>query len=145
MATYDLELLKKELMRDEGKKLHAYKDSLGFWTIGIGHLLGKIKTKSVITEEECDSLFREDLVKAELNLQKVFPEWRDLDSVRQRVLMNMSFNLGGNLKKFVNFLAALRSENWEKACFEMRNSHWYDQVGKRAERLCVLMKTGDMT
>ncbi len=140
---YDLELLRKELIRDEGKKLTAYKDSLGFWTIGIGHLLGKSKTKSVISEEECEHLFRDDLVKAELNLQKTFPEWRLLDNVRQRVLMNMSFNLDGNLKKFVKFIAALRSENWNQAGIEMKDSTWYQQVGQRVERLRILIVTGE--
>jgi GH24 family phage-related lysozyme (muramidase) len=29
----------KQLKRDEGEVLHAYKDSLGYWTIGIGILI----------------------------------------------------------------------------------------------------------
>jgi GH24 family phage-related lysozyme (muramidase) len=144
MSNYDLALLKKELTIDEGKRLTAYRDSLGFWTIGIGHLLGTKKTMDTITNLQCDSLFNEDLVKAEINLTKCFPEWETLDEVRQRALINMSFNLGGHLKNFKKFLAALRVHDWDTAGIEMVDSLWAGQVGSRAHRLYNMIKTGEV-
>ena len=37
--TYDRATLKARLRLEEGEVLHAYQDSLGWWTIGVGHLI----------------------------------------------------------------------------------------------------------
>lgn len=140
---YDKDLLKQHLVRDEGLKLEAYKDSEGYWTIGIGHLLGTVKTINTINEEQCWKFFEKDIEKAEDNLDRIVPYWKDLDDTRQLVLMNMSFNLGGKLGQFKKFLNALNNSNWEQAAIEMKNSKWYKQTGDRAKRLCLLMRDGD--
>ncbi len=52
----------------EGVRLHAYRDSEGYPTIGIGHLIVSgdgFSMKSVITQEQCDALFAEDIKKYE--------------------------------------------------------------------------------
>lgn len=48
----------------EGKKLHAYKDTSGIWTIGCGHTHG-VHEGMVITEEQCDEFLSYDLTDAE--------------------------------------------------------------------------------
>lgn len=44
----------------EGCRLSAYQDSVGVWTIGVGHTKGVYKGQ-VITEDEADSLLAADL------------------------------------------------------------------------------------
>ena len=39
----DRDKLIEELRADEGEKLVAYRDHLGYWTIGVGHLIDPAK------------------------------------------------------------------------------------------------------
>ena len=67
-----------------------------------------------------------------------------LDAVRQRVLVDMGFNLGiPTLLKFQNMWAAIEEEDFQTAADEARDSRWAKQVGRRAERLCQAMATGE--
>ena len=141
--SYDQDKLREELILHEGKRLTAYQDSLDYWTIGIGHLLGKKRTIKQITEQQCLEFFEEDIKDAEENLDRIIPFWRELDPVRQRVLMNMSFNLGGRLAQFKRFIKALDQRDFDLAVLSMRDSKWYSQVGNRAKYLCSLMRNAD--
>lgn len=88
-------LLITELERDEGRVLHAYQDSLGFLTIGIGRLIDKRKGGG-ITNEEADYLKLNDINKVKVGLERRLAWWRSLDAARQRVMMNLAFNLGAD-------------------------------------------------
>ena len=48
----------------EGCKLRAYQDSVGVWTIGVGHTKG-VEKGDVITEEQADEYLRADVSEAE--------------------------------------------------------------------------------
>ncbi len=135
-------LIKRDLIRDEGWVPHAYKDSEGYLTIGVGHLIDKRK-KGELPAKIIDALLMHDIREVMKQLDKKLPWWRSLDETRQRVLVNMAFNLGINgLLKFRKMLAALEAGDYEKAAEEMLDSRWAKQVGKRAERLWAMMMTG---
>ncbi|MGN6063849.1 glycoside hydrolase family protein [Brevundimonas diminuta] len=137
-------LLIKELERDEGRVLHAYQDSLGFWTIGIGRLIDKRKGGG-ITNEEADYLKLNDIAKVKAGLDRRLSWWRTLDAVRQRVVMNLAFNLGadGLADKWPNTVALIRMGDYASAAKAMRNNRvWVGQVKNRAERLAKMMETG---
>lgn len=137
------ELLERELVRDEGKRLIAYRDSVGLWTIGIGHLLGKEERMIEITEAECHALFQADVDAAEMIARGVLLTYSTLDDVRQRVIVNMAFNLGRvRLGGFAKFFAALASGDWNEAGRQMMDSRWATQVGARANRLERMIRTG---
>ena len=81
-------------------------------------------------------------VKADLDLALSW--WRGLDDVRQRVLVNMAFNLGiTRLLGFKNTLAAMQAGNYADAAKGMLDSKWATQVGARATRLAAMMRDGD--
>lgn len=117
-------------------KFWVYKDSLGYTTIGYGHLVltsEKDKFKNGITEEEADKLLRSDLANAilsvdtlHLNLPKE-SRWNDF-------IIMMVFQLGlTKTRKFVKFMAALKSGNYAKAIVEVRDSNWYRQTPSRVD------------
>lgn len=58
-----------KLTQREGVRLKAYKDSVGIWTIGIGHTsaagLPKVVPGLTITKAQCDEIFARDLQKYE--------------------------------------------------------------------------------
>lgn len=134
----------RELERDEGRVLHAYTDSLGFWTIGIGRLIDKRKNGG-ITNAEADYLKMNDIAKVKRELDATLPWWRGLDPVRQRVIQNLAFNLGtpGLVQKWPNTVEMIRTGNYAGAAEAMRtNRVWIGQVGDRGRRLATMMQTG---
>lgn len=137
---YNRGLLEKELAFDEGKRLNPYKDSMGHWTVGIGHFITKKERVRSISEQECHQLFQRDLAIAERNLSQIFPAWKQLDDVRQRALLNLSFNLGNKLSQFVTFLTFMKRREFVSAGNALKKSRWYRQVGKRAQRIILMIQ-----
>ena len=136
------DLLLSELRRDEGVVPHAYQDHLGYWTIGVGRLIDKRKGGR-LTDEEIDYLLQNDVDRFKTELDARLSWWRTLDEVRQRVIVNMAFNLGvTGLLGFRNTLAHVKAKQWDKAAAGMLASKWAKQVGKRADRLAAMMRLG---
>lgn len=140
--TYDRVALQNELIRDEGLRLTAYRDSLGFLTIGIGHLIKKGESFGVITKDQAISILEDDIKDAERKLDSIFPGWRNLDDVRQRTFVNLSINLGYKLTDFKRFLHAAKSGDWEKAADHLTQSRWFRQVKLRGPRVVHAIRTG---
>lgn len=137
-------LLIKELERDEGRVLHAYADSLGYLTIGIGRLIDKRKGGG-ITNEEADYLKRNDIAKVKSELDRLLPWWRSASPVRQRAIQNLAFNLGtpGLVQKWPNTVALMKAGKWKEAAAAIRgNRVWAGQVGARAERIAKQIEQG---
>lgn len=136
------EKLRAQLIRDEGKVAHAYQDSLGYWTIGVGHLIDKAKGGS-LPDFIIDTLLEHDIEKHKRELIAALPWFIELDPVRQAVLVNMAFNLGtAGLLKFANTLRSIREGAYSAAAIHMLESKWAQQVGVRAQRLAAQMETG---
>ena len=129
-----------ELRRDEGVVAHAYQDSLGYWTIGVGHLIDKRKGGKM-PDVIIDMLLRYDIDEKVAELNEKLPWWGFLDEPSQRVIVNMAFNLGvEGLLKFKDFMDALKDGDRNRAASEMLNSKWAEQVGARATRLAAVIK-----
>lgn len=151
----NLDKLREELIRDEGKRLEAYRDSRGYWTIGIGHLLGSTPRMSSITEEECEALFTVDVREATDVCRRVFgatlltPMWAEWNDARMRALVNMAFNRGeGHMRESTTITPAIRAalgsdyNNWKAVADAIKASPWATQVGARAARLAKMFDTG---
>lgn len=133
----------EQLKRDEGEVLHAYQDSLGFWTIGIGVLIDKRKGGG-ITEEESQYLFQNRLKAKTEELEKRLPWFKTLDPIRQAALQNMAYQLGvPGLLKFTNSLAAIRDERYAHAEALLLQSLWAKQTPNRARRIARQIATGE--
>lgn len=132
-----------QLIQHEGIELHAYQDSLGFWTIGVGRLIDGRKGGG-ISHNEALTLLKHDINSVMNDLDKWFPWWDKLDGVRQRVMIDMCFNLGvDGLRKFKTTLNHIEDGDWKEASRAMRASLWHTQVGNRAERLARMMESGE--
>ncbi|WP_175899684.1 glycoside hydrolase family protein [Burkholderia vietnamiensis] len=138
MVGYDRMLLKAELTRDEGRMKRIYVDTVGKVSGGIGRNL----TDKGFRDNEIDLMYENDIAETEAWLDRNLTWWRSLDPVRQRVVMNMAFNMQGELLTFVNTLAAIQRGDYGAAADGMLNSLWAKQVGARARRLADLMRSG---
>ncbi len=128
-----------QLSLHEGRKLKPYHDTVGKMTIGVGRNLDDVG----ISDEEADALLGHDIARCVRDLDRTLSWWRNLDPARQRVLLDMCFNLGiAGLLGFRNTLAAVQRGDWLAAKYGMLASRWAGQVGKRARRLADMMETG---
>lgn len=140
-------LLKEELIRDEGLRLKPYDDTRGNLTIGVGR---NLKAKG-ISREEAYRLLDNDVEQAVSLLDQYLPWWRGMTEIRQRVLVNMTFNMGldphahvgqRGLWEFQKTIKMLEVGNYDGAATEMLFSAWATQVGPRAIRLSDMMRKG---
>lgn len=144
--TFDLRALEAELTRDEGVRYTVYVDTTGNPTVGIGHNLnaGPLPGQTYpMTQAEVDALFAKDVASTVAKLDAHLPWWRNLDDVRQRVMVNMCFNLGiGGLMTFTGFLSLVQRGQYVLASEDMATTLWARQVGQRAVRLEGMMRDG---
>ncbi len=131
--------LREELIRDEGVRFKPYRDSRGYLTIGTGRNLDAIG----ISQQENDLMLDNDIQRAAHDLDQHCPWWRTLDAVRQRILMNLCFNLGiAKLLQFTQTLHATQQGAYPQAAIHMLDSAWARQVKERALRLAHGMRSG---
>ena len=142
----DIEILKKELIQDEGVKYEVYLDHLGYKTLGIGHLCkatdpeNDFEVGQEVSKERVDECFLADIEQVIEDCTILYDEFYTLPDEAQLIIANMMFNLGRpRLSKFIRMRENVIKGNWKSAEEEMRNSRWFDQVPNRAERLCTRM------
>ena len=142
----DIEILKKELIQDEGVKYEVYLDHLGYKTFGIGHLCKATDPENdfdvgqEVSKERVDECFLADIEQVIEDCTILYDEFYTLPDEAQLIIANMMFNLGRpRLSKFIRMRENVIKGNWKSAEEEMRNSRWFDQVPNRAERLCARM------
>ena len=147
----NLTKLEAELTRDEGRRLLAYRDSRGFFTIGVGHLLGSTPRMSSITEEECNALLDVDIAEAAAAVRRIFnppPGWEAAEDVRMRALVNMTFNRGESaVRTSTTITPAIKAAiagtgPWTDVATAIAASPWGAQIGERSVRLAHMLETG---
>jgi lysozyme len=131
----------------EGRVPHAYKDSLGFWTIGVGHLIDERKGGK-LPEHIIDALLDYDIEHHIADCIRLNPWVVSLDDVRKAALYDMFFNLGpepfddDGFKDWPIFERQMKTGDFSGAANNMRSTLWAKQVGQRAERLARMVETG---
>jgi lysozyme len=139
--------IKSLIVQHEGRVPFAYTDSEGYLTIGVGHLIDKRKGGR-LPEHIIDLLFDWDLKQHTKILIEAIPWAAQLDPVRYAVLVDMTFNLGGEpfdgdgFKDWPLFVSQVKSFQFAAAASNMRATLWAKQVGIRAQRLSKMMETG---
>ncbi len=133
--------IREQLIRDEGCVEHCYFDSLGYATIGVGHLIDE-RRGGKLPQHIIDLLLDYDIAEHKLDLVHALPWVVNLDDARFGVLINMYFNLGPGLLKFTTTLGLIQSGDYAGAAAAMLASKWAQQVGPRAKRLATQMETG---
>ena len=135
--------LKERIKKHEGFRDVIYKDSLGFATIGYGHLV--LPTDDFVegqqySKEVLDAVFDKDFQNAQDNANKLIG---DIPLVYQakEIICEMVFQLGiGGVSKFKNMWSALEKGDYYTASQEMLDSRWAKQTPSRAEELSNIMK-----
>ncbi|WP_422771554.1 glycoside hydrolase family protein [Plantactinospora sp. WMMC1484] len=141
---------------------HVYVDTKGHPTVGIGFNLDRADARTRLTAVGADYddvragrvdltqvqitiLFEQTIAEATSDAYSLFPNFDQLSTARQAVLIDMIFNLGrAGVAQFQNMLAALNRWDYETAASEMEKSAWKQQTGTRATQDITLMRRGLM-
>lgn len=130
--------LEGTLIRHEGHHNVIYKDALGVPTVGVGRNVTR-----PFHDDEITLMLRNDIAEALRSCEVGVKGFKELNSDRQEVLVNMVFNLGWpRFSEFTLLRHFVFVQNFDRAAEEMLDSLWADQVGKRAEELARVMRTG---
>lgn len=145
------------LKHDEGIKLDLYKDTEGYYTIGVGHLVTKspnrqeairILGSDTITHAKAEQLFNDDIkitIKGVLNNSRLSKLYNQLEVNRQYALVNMCYQMGvQGVSTFNNSLSYLEQRNWSKAAANLRLSKWHKQTSNRANRVISVFETNTL-
>ncbi len=136
------------LIEHEGEILHAYPDSKGLLTIGVGHLIDA-RRGGGITQRISRLILEDDISRHTIGLQQ-HAWFRDLDAVRQDVMIMLSFNMGlgswenrTGLLGFRKMIQACERQDWHGAAWELSNSDWKNDVQKdRHDSLTDALESG---
>ncbi len=157
----------EQLILHEGVRLECYRCPAGKWTIGVGrnleavglfdyeqerilgcrglnkvHVIELLQERG-ITYSEAMFLLNNDIIRIRAELEQDYKWFKFLNEVRQKVVIDMRFNLGRTgFAGFKKMIQQLELKNYWKAGEEMKNSKWYSQVKTRADRLIKMMVTG---
>ena len=142
--------LAEQLLDHEGFRSKVYDDQTGK-TIAPGTLVVGIPTIGIgrnlvdngLTREEAVYLLGNDVARFESEVRSAMPWFDGLDPVRQRVLLDMAFNVGtSSLLKFQRMLGAIQRGEYSLAAQHLMDSKYATQVGRRAVHLAHMLRTG---
>ena len=139
-----MEEVKQRIKEHEGFRDTMYSDSLGFATIGFGHLV--LPTDNFV---EGVAYSKEDLEKVfELDFNEALQSANDLleeieaPEIIKGVICEMCFQLGKpRVMKFKKMWNALIMEDYDVAADEMIDSAWHKQTTSRCESLAELVRS----
>lgn len=169
MSAFDT-AIEAHLRIEEGDKARAYKDHLGYWTIGIGRLIDARKGGRIteaekaillandpsraggtimdwtLTPAERSMLLKND-VKRFTDAMREWPAWRRVqgDIPRMVAMTSMCFQMGpgdDGFGGFVNTLKMIAAGQFSAAADNMLKSLWAKQTPARAQRVAAMMRAG---
>lgn len=126
------------IKRHEGVSKTLYKDSRGYWTIGVGRLIDPAMNGQ-LSDDEVDYLLQNDLIRTEAYAKQY--AWFDgLSSVRKAAVLDLLFNLGPrHFASFKQFTAAMAANNWQAAHDEILDSDAARMLPKRYNEVATLI------
>lgn len=88
---------RKLLMQREGCRLKAYKDSVGVWTIGVGHTSAagppQVKAGMTITQAQAESIFADDVAEFEDGVSALLAG-APIEPHQFDAFVSLAFNIG---------------------------------------------------
>lgn len=149
----ELDRLTQSIRIHEGYREIPYRDSLGLWTVGHGHLIEHTELRgwmphrtigsflTALCNPEQHDLWLENDIDGAIRRAKSWMDcFDDLSDLRQEVLAEMCFQLGGRVSGFVKFKAAVEAGDFEEAARQMIDSRWCEQTPARVKVLSQRMR-----
>ena len=138
-----MEEVKQRIKEHEGFRDTVYSDSLGYATIGYGHLV--LPTDNFVEgvtypKEQLEELFDMDFNQAKQSANELLVGL-DINDIAKGVIVEMCFQLGKpRVMKFKKMWVAIRNNDFEEAANQMIDSAWHKQTTSRCESLAATMR-----
>jgi len=128
----------------EGYENKAYKDTKGYWTIGIGHKIepkDNINIHEPLSNQRIEHLFITDCIECDTYAPKIITNY-EAQPYQIKLFINlMYFNMGEHLRSFKKANRHLMNFNYGLARIEYLNSQWQKQVSPfRSEHTTNLLR-----
>lgn len=137
-----LDRIRADLEDEEGRVRHAYVDSEGYLTIGVGILIDERKGGGLY-DEEIDFIRDNRIKRLTKELNDRMPQYRLYPENIRHALFMMSYQMGvSGLLAFKNMIAALDAEDYQAAATAALESRWARQTPARAQRVAALIREG---
>jgi GH24 family phage-related lysozyme (muramidase) len=136
MDDHDYEKLLAQVVRLERRWLDVYCDPAGNLIVAAdppGEQLSTDRKRMTVLESR--------LRRVASDLEVILPDVGRIDTVRQRVLIHIAFNIGVEQLR-ARFISAVQSGLWEAAAHQMMISDWGKHDKRRASVLAEMMRTG---
>jgi lysozyme len=117
------------LTEREGKRNRAYKDSVGVWTIGVGHTGPEVYDGLYWTDDQVQDALRKDVERFEravLEAVKV-----EIDQYQFDALVSFAFNVGAGALKSSTLVRKLNAGDAEGAAREFDRWHIPPEITSR--------------
>lgn len=146
------------LIAREGRRLKAYRDSVGVWTIGVGHTGAAgppvVRPGLSIGVEECDRIFSRDVARFVRTVREALPAAEPLPQHAFDALVSLCFNIGPSAFLRSSVLRRLRAGDrpgaaeailmWDRPAEVMsRRQGEYDQFRTPYETALPHARRGD--
>ena len=141
-----MEEIKSRIKEHEGFRDTVYSDSLGFATIGYGHLVlptDNFVEGTTYPKKMLEEVFDNDFKIAHDSANELLTDIEHNDIIKG-VIIEMCFQLGKpRVMKFKKMWEALKNNDLETASKEMIDSNWHKQTTKRCESLANIIKNAN--
>lgn len=136
-----MDKLVESIKRHEGYRDSVYKDSLGYLTLGWGHLLAE---GSKVPLEVSEAFLKADIASAVSDFYRLPRNLQvKLNETRKRIVTELIFNIGlHKVLLFARFWIAVQAEDWPTAKAELLDSQWARQVKGRAVEMADIFERG---
>jgi len=136
----DPQMIRELLKRQEGLRLHPYRDN-GSLSIGFGRNL----TSLGITEAEAEMLLEADIERVEEEMG-AYDYFSGLSPERKAAVMSLGYNLGATrYALFINHHSAMAKGDYEEAAKNIYPDSLYaEQVPNRAKEIAEILLTNEI-
>jgi lysozyme len=137
--------------RHEGVVNKIYKDSLGFPTFGVGHLITRNDPEygkpigTPVSPARVDEVFIKDFAHHK-KIAEETPGYSKANALGKGAMIDLAFNMGKWWPKWPKTKTALDRGDWQGAASGLRDSKWARQVGRRAVTITdMISRAGSAT
>ena len=152
----NLDRLTQSIKESEGYRKIPYQDTLGFWTVGFGHLIHNdlVQHTGALTFKEFMNYYTDqsrhnqwlerDIQYAAAKAKAWLGDtlWDALTDMRREVLVEMRFQLGNKQEQFLRMKSLLQAHDYDGVAEAMLESLWARQTPQRVHRLAQHIKAG---
>jgi lysozyme len=117
----------------EGYREKPYKCPAGFWTIGYGHLIKPQESFTFLTEDEAESLLKEDIITYEKAVKRLITT--ELTQNQFDALVSFTYNLGTGALQRSTLRQKLNRSEYMDAASEF--DKWVMAGGRKLKGLVI--------